>query len=94
LDRHVDLAGAKMPDNPEIADLAITERGFGRVHVVGGNAFHRTRLPALRRRQRHAAGGKRSLSDALGGVAVDLGAIIVARNRPDFERQGLTTLTY
>jgi predicted nucleic acid-binding protein len=47
------------------------------------------------RRQRHAAGGKRSLGDALvGGVAVDLGAIIVTRNRPDFERQGLSTLTY
>lgn len=47
------------------------------------------------RRQRHLAGGRRALADALiAGVATDLGAVVVTRNRPDFERQGITVLTY
>jgi predicted nucleic acid-binding protein len=53
------------------------------------------RWAADSRRQRHLAGGKRSLGDALiGGVAAQLEAVIVTRNRPDFERQGLVTLDY
>jgi predicted nucleic acid-binding protein len=47
------------------------------------------------RRQRHLAGGRRALADALiAGVAHDLDATIVTRNRPDFERQGIAVLTY
>jgi len=47
------------------------------------------------RRQRHLSGGKRSLADALiGGVARELEATVVTRNRPDFERQGIPVLTY
>jgi predicted nucleic acid-binding protein len=47
------------------------------------------------RRQRRLAGGHRSLADALiAGVATNLGATVVTRNRPDFERQGIPTLTY
>ncbi|MBI3750842.1 MAG: type II toxin-antitoxin system VapC family toxin [Chloroflexi bacterium] len=47
------------------------------------------------RRARRATGGKRSLGDALiGGVAISLGATVVTRNRPDFERQGVPVLTY
>jgi predicted nucleic acid-binding protein len=47
------------------------------------------------RRQRHLAGGRRSLADALtGGIAHDLGATVATRNRPDFERQGVPLLTY
>ena len=53
------------------------------------------RWAADSRRQRHLAGGKRSLGDALiAAVAVALDAAIVTRNRPDFERQGLDVLTY
>lgn len=44
---------------------------------------------------RHRAGGKLGLGDALiGGIAAELGATIVTRNRPDFARQGIEVLTY
>jgi predicted nucleic acid-binding protein len=47
------------------------------------------------RRQRHLAGRRQALADALiGGVASVLGATVVTRNRPDFERQGIPVLTY
>jgi predicted nucleic acid-binding protein len=47
------------------------------------------------RRQRHLAGGRRALGDALiGGVATSMSATIVTRNRPDFERQGIPVLAY
>jgi len=47
------------------------------------------------RRQRHLAGGRRALADALiAGVAHDLDATVVTRNRPDFDRQGIAVLTY
>ena len=47
------------------------------------------------RRERHAAGGKRALGDALiAGIADDLDAVVVTRNRRDFERQGIRTLEY
>jgi predicted nucleic acid-binding protein len=53
------------------------------------------RWAARSRRERHLAGGKRSLGDALiAGVAAELGAVIVTRNRPDFERQGVAVLAY
>lgn len=42
-----------------------------------------------------AAGGRLGLGDALiAAVASGLGATIVTRNRPDFERQGASVLTY
>jgi predicted nucleic acid-binding protein len=47
------------------------------------------------RRERNAAGGKRSLGDAvIAGIALDLGATVVTRNVRDFERQGISTLGY
>jgi predicted nucleic acid-binding protein len=47
------------------------------------------------RRSRRAAGGHRSLGDALiAGIAADLGATVVTRNRPDFARQGVSLLEY
>ncbi|MGH2358684.1 MAG: type II toxin-antitoxin system VapC family toxin [Candidatus Limnocylindria bacterium] len=47
------------------------------------------------RLRRHRSGGKLGLGDALiAAVAVGLDATIVTRNRPDFERQGASVLTY
>jgi predicted nucleic acid-binding protein len=53
------------------------------------------RQAAARRLERHQAGGKLGLGDALiAAIAEDLGAAVVTRNRPDFERQGIEVLTY
>jgi predicted nucleic acid-binding protein len=47
------------------------------------------------RRQRHLAGGKLGVADALlGALAAELGAAVVTRNRPDFEKQGIEVLSY
>jgi predicted nucleic acid-binding protein len=47
------------------------------------------------RAERHLAGGKRALGDALiAGVAADLDAIVVTRNERDFERAGVTLQLY
>ena len=47
------------------------------------------------RLRRHRSGGKLGLADALiAGIASTLGASVVTRNRPDFERQGVPVLTY
>jgi predicted nucleic acid-binding protein len=47
------------------------------------------------RRIRHVGGNHRSLGDALvGALAHELDATVVTRNRPDFERQGVSTRTY
>ncbi|MES2209814.1 MAG: PIN domain-containing protein [Chloroflexota bacterium] len=47
------------------------------------------------RRERNASGGKRALGDALiSAIAADLDAIVVTRNRRDFERSGIKILGY
>lgn len=53
------------------------------------------RWAAASRLHRHRDGGKLGLGDSLiAGVAADLGATVVTRNRPDFERQGIEVLGY
>ena len=53
------------------------------------------RWAAASRLGRHRAGGKLGLGDSLiAGVAAELGATVVTRNRPDFERQGIDVLSY
>lgn len=53
------------------------------------------RAAGAARLARRQAGGKLGLGDALiAAVAAGLGATIVTRNRPDFERQGASVLTY
>ena len=53
------------------------------------------RRAANARLTRHRAGGKLGLGDSLiAGIAADLGATVVTRNRPDFERQGIPVLSY
>jgi predicted nucleic acid-binding protein len=50
---------------------------------------------ASSRLRRHRAGGKLGLGDSLiAGVAAELGATVITRNRPDFERQGIEVLGY
>lgn len=45
--------------------------------------------------ERHRSGGKLGLGDALiAGVAAGLDATVVTRNRPDFQRQGASVLSY
>jgi len=47
------------------------------------------------RLRRHHEGGKLGIGDALiAGVAIDLRAVVVTRNRPDFARQGVEILEY
>lgn len=47
------------------------------------------------RLRRHRQSGKLGLGDALiGGIAADLDATVVTRNRPDFARQGVAVLEY
>lgn len=53
------------------------------------------RWAANSRHKRHRDGRKLGLGDSLiAGVAAELGAIVVTRNRPDFERQGIEVLSY
>jgi predicted nucleic acid-binding protein len=53
------------------------------------------RWAAASRLKRHRAGGRLGLGDSLiAGVAAQLGATVVTRNRPDFERQGIEVLSY
>jgi predicted nucleic acid-binding protein len=47
------------------------------------------------RLRRHREGGKLGIGDALiAALAVDLHAVVVTRNRPDFARQGVEVLEY
>ena len=53
------------------------------------------RWAAASRLKRHRAGGRLGLGDSLiAAVAAELGATVITRNRPDFERQGIEVLSY
>ena len=53
------------------------------------------RAAGAARLERHQAGGRLGLGDALiSAVARGLDATLVTRNRPDFERQGASVLAY
>jgi predicted nucleic acid-binding protein len=53
------------------------------------------RAAGAARLERHGAGGKLGLGDALiAALAKSLDATIVTRNRPDFVRQGASVLAY
>lgn len=53
------------------------------------------RAAGAARLARRRAGGRLAVADALiAAIAFGLGATVVTRNRPDFERQGASVLTY
>jgi predicted nucleic acid-binding protein len=53
------------------------------------------RAAGAARLERHRSGGRLGLGDALiAAVARGLDAAVVTRNRPDFERQGASVLSY
>ena len=53
------------------------------------------RAAGAARLERHRSGGRLGLGDALiAAVARGLEAVVVTRNRPDFERQGASVLSY
>ena len=60
-----------------------------------GTSPKAARWAAASRLKRHRAGGKLGLGDSLiAGVAAELGATVVTRNRPDFARQEIEVLAY
>ena len=74
--------------------LAVVSRLLERLDYVATDPTA-ARLAADARLRRHRSGGKLGLGDALiAATAASLGATIVTRNRPDFERQGASVLGY
>ncbi len=74
--------------------LAVIQRLLGPLDYVETDP-DTARAAGRARLERHRAGGKLGLADALiAAVAKGLDATIVTRNRPDFERQGASVLSY
>lgn len=74
--------------------LAAVARLLGPLEYVATDPAAASRAGDARL-HRHRSGGKLGLGDALiAAVADGLGATVVTRNRPDFERQGIKVLTY
>ena len=74
--------------------LEVVRRLLGRLDYVATDPDTAAAAGAARL-ERHRSGGKLGLGDALiAAVAKGLGATIVTRNRPDFERQGASVLNY
>lgn len=95
------------PNDLYICDIVVAEAlsGGSEVERAGLNALMRAveyvSVPpeaavwAGASRQTRRATGARSLADALvGGLAMTMKAIVVTRNRVDFERQGVPVLAY
>ena len=77
-DEHLDVVRRLLGALDYVATDPATARGAGTARL-----------------ERHRSGGKLGLGDALiAAVAKGLDATIVTRNRPDFERQGASVLTY
>ena len=74
--------------------LAVIGRLLAPLDYVGTDPDS-ARAAGAARLERHRAGGRLGLGDALiAAVAKGLEATIVTRNRPDFERQGASVLDY
>lgn len=73
---------------------AVVSRLLGALEYVATDP-DAARAAGSARLRRHEAGARLGLGDALiAAVAGGLGATIVTRNRPDFERQGASVLAY
>lgn len=95
------------PNDLYVCDIVVAEAlsGGSELERAGINALMRAveyvSIPpdaaawAGASRQSRRATGARSLADALvGGLAVTMQAIVITRNRVDFERQGVPVLAY
>jgi predicted nucleic acid-binding protein len=95
------------PNDLYICDIVVAEAlsGGSEVERAGINALMRAveyvSIPpeaavwAGASRQSRMATGPRSLADSLvGGLAITMHAIVITRNRVDFERQGVPVLAY
>jgi predicted nucleic acid-binding protein len=89
-----DVVTCEVLSRGSVDDLRHLEALLGALEYVS-TAPDAARWAGASRRARSSAAGHRSLGDALiAGVATKLGATVVTRNRPDFDRQGVPTLTY
>jgi predicted nucleic acid-binding protein len=74
--------------------LTIVSRLLGALEYVATDP-DAARAAGAARLERHRAGGRLGLADALiAAAAQGLDATVVTRNRPDFERQGAAVLAY
>lgn len=97
-DRHelftCDVVTCEVLSQGAAADLAHLSALLDGLEYVSTSP-HAARWAASSRLRRHREGGKLGLGDALiAGIAAELDATVVTRNRPDFERQGIEVLSY
>ena len=89
-----DVVTCEVLSKGDLDDIRHVENLLDALEYVSTSPAAARRAGAARR-EYHAAGGKRALGDALiAAIAGELDAIVVTRNRRDFERQGIRVLDY
>ena len=89
-----DVVACEVLSRGQTEDLRHLETLLGALEYVATTPAAARRAGSSRR-ARNLAGGKRALGDALiAGIAAELNATVVTRNRDDFVRQGIEVLDY